>query len=209
MRRDLVGREHRGDEGVVLGLSHRAVDVIVAAAAPSRRPEGNFHVDRLGGHDGRDRVVEIEMPRADETIQIGFQRRAGERAAGEDGHSAGNRGDFFTHDLDHRMGGERVGQRAREFVAVHRERRAGRNASAIGGGDDQRAEPAHLFLEHADRGVHRIAAQRVRAHQFAEERGLMRLGHARRAHLEQPHAHAASRELPRRLAAREAQRRLR
>ena len=35
--------------------------------------------------------------------------------------------------------------------------------------DDERAEPAHLFFENANRGFDRRIAQRIRTHQFGEQ----------------------------------------
>ena len=59
MQLDFFSRHNRRDEGVVLNIGHRAIDVIIAALAVARGLERHRHVDRIGGDDWRDRVVEI------------------------------------------------------------------------------------------------------------------------------------------------------
>jgi hypothetical protein len=56
----------------------------------------------------------------------------------------------------------------REQLAVDREGRAGRHARVIRGPHDQRAQPAHFFLEQADGVIELVAAKRVAADQFRE-----------------------------------------
>src|SRR5262249_2454754 len=58
--RDLLRRGDGRDEGVVLVAPERTVDVVVAALVVARRLPRHLHVDRLGGHRGGDRVVEVQ-----------------------------------------------------------------------------------------------------------------------------------------------------
>ena len=85
---------------------------------------------------------------------------------------------------------------AGEIIAIDSEGGAGGDARAIGGRDDERVEPAHFLFEDADRGVHRIVAQRIGADEFREVRSAMSFGHFDRAHLDEAHADASARELP-------------
>ena len=86
--------------------------------------------------------------------------------------------------------------RSREAVAINGEGRTGGDAGLIGGGNHERAEPAHLFLEDADGSFERIVAQRVGAYQFGETAGLMGLRHADRAHFVKADGDAPAGELP-------------
>ena len=104
-----------------------------------------------------------------------------------------------------RMGEQRLLHGGREAVPVDGERAAGRQLVRVGRAHDQRAGAAHLLVQQADGVVLRIVgAEGVGADQLGEVLGEMRFGAARRPHLVQHHGHARLRELPRRLAAREA-----
>ena len=203
MQFDFFRLHDRVDERTVLNLGHRAVDVIVAALAVARGHERDAHIDRIGGNDRRDRVVEIQVARTDQFIQRFAERRTGQRTGGENCETRGYRAGLGARDLNHRIVLERRGDCAREIIAIDRERGARRHACAIGRGDHERAEPAHLFFQDADRGIHRIVAQRIGAHELRKVRCLMSFGHLDRAHLDQPHGDTPARELPRSLAARE------
>src|SRR5208282_3981521 len=95
------------------------------------------------------------------------------------------------------------GDGAREVIAIYRERGTGRHPRAIGSGNHERAKPAHLLFQHADRRLHRIAAKRIRAHKLRKIRGPMSFGHFDRPHLDEPHRDTPARELVGSLAARE------
>ena len=197
-------RYNGGDERFVLNFGHRAVDVIVAALAVARGHECDAHIDRIGGDDRRDRVVEIQVARADQIVQRFAERGTGQRTGGENCQAVGYLACFGARNLDHRMIFERRSDSAREIIAIDSEGGARRHACAIGGRDHERAEPAHLFFKDANRGIHRIVAQRIRADEFREVRSAMSFGHFDRAHLDQPHADTPARELVCSLAAREA-----
>ena len=55
------GGDQRVDETIVLFSRQRQIEIVVAALAVTRGPIGDVHIDRLGGDDGRDRVVKIQM----------------------------------------------------------------------------------------------------------------------------------------------------
>jgi len=71
----------------------------------------------------------------------------------------------------------------------------------IGSFDHQRAEPPHFFFQHADRRIHRVVAQGIRADQLGEVGSLVGFGHLDRAHLDEAHRDAAPRDLVGSLAA--------
>ncbi len=196
MGRDFVRGQQRADESLVFALAQGTIDIVVAATTPARGAKGDRHVNRVGGHHRRDRVVKIQMARADQLIKRALQRRAGQRTRGQHGYPGRDRGRLRAHHLDQRMRRQSAGERGCKLVAIHGERRARGHARPIRRFDRKRTEPAHLLFEHTDRRIERIAAQRIRADQLAKERGPMRLGHAHRPHLDQAHAHAAARELP-------------
>ena len=79
--------------------------------------------------------------------------------------------DPLADDLDIGMGGEPLGHRRREAVAVDRQRRAGRHLVRVGRRHDQRAQRAHLGVEQPDRIVLGIVgAEAVRADQLGQRR---------------------------------------
>ncbi len=112
-------------------------------------------------------------------------------------------GDLAAGDLDQRGGLNRGGDGLREAVAIHRQRAAGGQLVAIGAAHDQRAEPAHLGVQHADcvRGLV-IRAEGIGADQLGKPVGLVGIGAAFGPHLVQHHGHAAPGELPGRFRAR-------
>src|SRR5947209_5765293 len=91
---------------------------------------------------------------------------------------------------------ERVCYAAGEIVAIYCEGGTGRDLRLVGCPQYDRIEPAHLFLEHPDRGLHRSVAQRVGTHKFREPAGSMGFGHPHRTHFIQSDWHAAPSELP-------------
>jgi hypothetical protein len=63
VRCHLLSLEERPDERAVLRLVEREVQVVVAVPLPvARAGVGDRPVDRLGGDDGREGVVEVEPP---------------------------------------------------------------------------------------------------------------------------------------------------
>ena len=96
-------------------------------------------------------------------------------------------------------------ERAFSQWRMQRERAARRQLVRVGRTHDQRAGAAHLLVDHADRVVGGIVgAEGIGADQFGQRLGEVGLGAAHRPHLVQYDRHARLRELPGRLAAREA-----
>lgn len=85
-----------------------------------------------------------------------------------------------------------------ERVPVDRERAAGRYFVRIAAGKDERAAAPHFFMQQTDRVVFGIVgAKRVRAHQFREAVGQVRVGLPHRAHFVQDDGNIHARKLPR------------
>ena len=76
---------------------------------------------------------------------------------------------------------------------------ARRDGGPVGAGDDQRAEPAQLVLQQAQRPVGQVRSQAVGADQLGHPVGFVRGGHAARAHLVERDMRAVPRRLPGRL----------
>ena len=95
------------------------------------------------------------------------------------------------------MGLESRGHSLGKPVAIHRERAARGHLVGVSRAHHQRAEPAHLLVEEADRIVVAVVgAERVRAHELGEAAGLVDRGGAQRAHLVQHHGNAPGGDLP-------------
>ena len=85
-------------------------------------------------------------------------------------------------------------------VAIDREGAAGGYLIVVRRSHDQRAEPAHLFMQKTDRVVLAIVgAERIGADQLGLAIGLVRRRCPARPHFMQHHRHAGLRELPGRL----------
>ena len=93
-------------------------------------------------------------------------------------HSAGGSPATSSRTMRHqRLRRQRLGDRGREAVPVDRQRPARRQLVAVAHRHDQRAQPAHLLVQQADRVAHRVVgAERVRADQLGQPVGLVRLG---------------------------------
>jgi len=104
-------------------------------------------------------------------------------------------------DPDPRVQRQPLGDRPREAEALHRERLPRRHAMLIRARDHHRATLPQLVLEQPRRGDPIVAAQRVAAHQLAEQRRLMRGRHRARLHLDERDVEACLGELPGSLAA--------
>ncbi len=209
LERRLLGGEERVDEGLVLSLVERTVDVVGAAAAGpgfvvARLAPAHVHVDRLEMNDRRDRIEEGELRLAGERLDRACQRGRGEGAGRhDDAVPVGRRqaGDLTAVDLDQGMRGERRRHGAGEAFTVDRKRAARRELVAVGRSHDQRAGAAHLLMQQADGvGLPLVGAERVGADELCERVGLMRLGLLDRAHLVERDRHALLHELPSRLA---------
>ena len=103
----------------------------------------------------------------------------------------GDRRDFLANDLDQRVRADGGGDGIGEAPAIDGQRRAGGHARRVGTPHDDRPEPAHLFLEHADGVVEFVAAEAVAADEFGEAIALMDQGRAHGTHLVQAHPHAS------------------
>ena len=191
-----LGRGQRVPERVVLLLRKRAVDVVRRAFAVARGDIGGTHVNALRGHDGRGRVKKVQELPAHLAVDRVEQRVRGQRA-GRD-HNAPRRdfGHLAVNHLDFRVGFDFFGYRARERLAVDRERAARLDAVFVRTGEDQAVQPPQFLFEQA-RGVGQLVrAQRVRAHQLGKVVRMVRRAVLRGFHLVQAHRDAALRELP-------------
>ena len=120
-------------------------------------------------------------------MEFGGEGRAGERAAGEDGDGVGivlvERCDFFAADFDVGLGGDEVGDAAREFDAVDGEGVAGGNGAGVGGLEEEGVGAAHLLFEQPGRGVFAFTLEGVGADELGEVGGLVGFGGAEGTHL--------------------------
>ena len=200
---DPVGFKQRLDKRGVAGLVERAVDVVGAAAGRSRLvvaglEPGDVEVDGIGIDDGRNGVEEGERLAPGERLYGVRKRAVGQRTRGDDDRAPVRQPvDPPALYLDERLGLQRGGDGIGEVLPVHGERAAGGQARAVGAGHDERARPAHLFVQQADGVVLGIVGtEGVGADELRE---LPRLVGGRRrfgAHLEEHRAHTAPRELP-------------
>jgi hypothetical protein len=158
-------------------------------------------VDRLGGHDRRDRVVEVHPVAAELAPDHLAERAFGQRAGRDDDVAARQVVESPPLEADPRMERESPRDRACEPEALDRERLPRRHAMRVRGRDDERAAAPELVLEQARRRDGIVAAKRVRAHELAQERRLMRRRHRAGLHLHQRDVDPRLGELPGCLAA--------
>ena len=201
----LLAVEQRLDEGLILGLVHRAVDVVLAGAARpdlvvARLEPADIHVDRIEMDDRRDGVEEGERVGAGFLCDCVSQRRRRQRAGGDDRlvpicrRQARN---FLARDRDQGMRFEPCGDGGRKAVAVDGQRAAGRHLVGVAGRHDQRAGQPHLGMQQPDGvvlGV--VGAERVGTDEFGKAVGLVRVGAAHRAHFVQDNRNAGLGRLP-------------
>ena len=194
------------DEGLVLRLVHRAVDVVLAGAAGAdlvvaRLEPADIHVDRVEMDDRRDGVEEGQR------IGAGFRLRSHSASDGAVSgpvamiawsQSAGGRP--VTSSRAMVISGcafEPCRHRVGKAVAVDGQRAAGRHLVGVAGGHDQRAGQPHFGMQQADRvGLGIVGAEGVGADEFGQAVGLVRVGAAHRAHFMQDDRHAGLRRLP-------------
>ena len=74
---------------------------------------------------------------------------------------------------DERVRRHRLGDHRRETDTIDRKGAAGGHARGVGAAHDDRAEPAHFFLEQPDGVLERVAAERVAADELGEMVGLV------------------------------------
>ena len=187
VERGLVAGDQRVDEALILLARHRAIDVVGARAAGAglvvaRLEPGDRHVDGVAMHDRRDRVEEGERVFAGERAHEIGERRRGE-GAGRDDHAVPVRGrvaDFLAADRDQRVRLDRRRHGGGKALAVDRERAAGRHLVGVAAAHDQRAEPAHLLVQQADRvGLAVVGAERIGADELGQRLRLVRGGRSR------------------------------
>ena len=148
------------------------------------------------------------MVRSGQALQLGGERRAGERAAGEDGEGVGvglvELGDLFAVDGDAGFGGDAGRDALRELDAIDGEGVAGGDGGGVGVGEQEASGAAHLLLEQPGGGVFTLGLEGVGADELGEVGGLVGLSGAVRAHLVEVYGAASGGGLERGLGAGEA-----
>jgi hypothetical protein len=179
------------DEGVVLILVHRTVQVIGAIAGWSDlviarlRPD-DIHVDAVFVHDGGNRIEEGQCILAGKRLDAGCQSRGGQGTCGDDDIvPLGRRQalDFGPIGGDIGVTFDGGGDRCREAVAIDRERSAGGQGIGVGHLHDQRAAAPHFLMQQPDGVlVFVVGAETIGAHQLRQTVGLVRIGATNGAH---------------------------
>ena len=175
------------EEGVVLVLGEGAVDVVGGAFVPAGGEVNLVHVDGGGVDDGGDGVVEGEVVGTGDVLEGVGEGLRGERAGGEDGQVgvAVEGEDFFAVDGDVGVTLEALFDAGGEGNAVDCEGVSGGDGAGIGLGEQEAAGGAHLLLEQPGGGVFGLGFKGVGGDEFGEVAGLVGLGGAVRAHLEE------------------------
>ena len=140
VQRDTLRRHQRFHETVVLLLRQRAVDVVGITPPITGSPKRDGHINRIGGHDGSQRVVEVQVLLARQRGDTLRQRVGGEGAGGDDGRAIGDRRHLLPHHADVRVGLDAASDLGGEQFPVHRQRTAGWHARTIGAGQHQRVQ---------------------------------------------------------------------
>src|SRR5262245_167185 len=204
------GGEERGDEGVVLALSHGAINVIGARTAGAglviaRLTPGDLGIDAIEMHDRRNGIEKSQFALTGELLDGGRQGRRRERTGGDDDavplgrRQAGNLGPF---DRNQGMAVERLRHRPSEVVAIDGERPARGQLVGVAGGHDQGTRAPHLLVQQSDRiRASIVGAEGIGADELGQGVGLVGLGHPGRAHFVEDDAHPGAGNLPGSLAA--------
>ena len=205
----LLARDQPGMEGGILFAIHRAIDVVFGVcpefirSVPSRGHPADIHVDGIAIDDGGDGVEESQAVCASRRADAVGKRGSSQRPGGDDGQACiREHVDTFADNFKVRERGEGNFHLGGKNIPVHRQRRSRRHRGLGRRCHGQRAKRPHLVVEQAD-GIADIVvrAERVRADQFGESIGLVRLGaFSASAHLGQPHLEAAPGKLPGRFA---------
>ena len=128
-------------------------------------------------HDRRDGVEKGERVFAGQRADAGREIGRGKRAGGDD-HAVpfgGRQRHFAAFERNERLRRERRRDGCGKSVAVDGERAAGRHLMGVRRAHDERAEPAHLGVQQADRVVILVVgAERIGADQFGIAIGLVR-----------------------------------
>ncbi|MNX74228.1 hypothetical protein D3C86_1056610 [compost metagenome] len=195
------------DEGLVLGLVHRAIDVGGGVAAGAflviaRLTPGDVEVDAVGVDDGGDGVEEAEALLAGHLQDGVGQGGRGQRAGGDDDIVPLFRrqaGDFLAHDGDEGVGFQFGCHGLGEAVAVDGQGAARRDLMGVAAFHDDGAQRPHLGVQQADGVVFPVVrTEGVGADQLGQAIRLVRVGldarHA--AHFMQDDGHAGLGDLP-------------
>ena len=177
------GGKDRIDEGVVLRLVHRAVDVVGAISTWTHlvvaglKP-GGLHVDAVAVDDWRDRVEEGEAVFAGMRQDVPSQGFRSQRPCRDDavapvfGRKAS---DLLVTNFDQRMRLEGSGDSLRKSFAIDRKCRACRYLMSVCHAHDERIHSAHLSMKQPDGVCLRIiGSERVGADEFGEVSSLVR-----------------------------------
>ena len=193
----------------VFFLVERAVDIVALVAAQfalavvAALAEGHRHVDGVRHHDGRHRVVEIEMLLAGKRLDLGGQRSARQRPRGDDHRPGRDFRHFLAVHRDVGMAADQPRDLLGKVLAGDSQRRAGGQRVLEGGADHQAAHAQQFVLEDAQRAVGQRRAHGIAAHQLGQPVGDVRLRAAHGPHLVEIDAPAALGNLPGRLAPRQ------
>ena len=206
LHRHRLGGEQRHDERLVLRAIERRIPVILAASlAVAREGVHLREVERGRGYDRRDRIVEVQVTGPEQLSDRRVERRRRQRSRGEDDVAVGrNCARLLADELDLGPRRQRLGDESGEDVAVHREGVARRHGRPPGAPDHERVERLHLPLQEPDRVGGIVGAEGIRADELGASVRPVRDGRDARAHLDQPDAVPAPRELPGALRAGEA-----
>ena len=185
----LIGFGERVDERFVLVAGERGVEVVIAVAlAIARERVKRAVVERVGGDDRGDRVVERQRV-GPEPGGDGLRERVAGKGTGR--HDAGRWEfeRFAALDVNAGMRLKFFADQLREELAVHGQRGAARHPGCIGARQEDAPEPAKLGLEQAVSvgGVDRFEG--VAADQLADPVGAMRRSPHDRTHLDQRNLH--------------------
>ena len=205
VERRTLGGDERRVEVLILLLIKGAVEVVGLAAAIAGCSKDLVIVQALGGHNGRNGVVETQPMVAGQRRHGLGQRPLGQRAAGDEHRSALVQSrDFLAMDRDVRVLFHHFRHGGGKHIAVDGQRTACRHAGGLGGVQQVAAHHLHLDFEQAGCGIRALGFQGVRADEFRKPLAFMRGGKFCGFLLVQVNLHAAVRQPQRRLAPRQA-----
>ena len=178
MKRNRLGGQKRGHEPLVAFSIQRDVEVVALTLGVVLVARGAKHdavIDRVRIECGRDRIVEVEVLLTQQVLQIPRHLGRGQGASRkDDDRIRRQRGYQLAHELDARVGLDRLGDVLGELHAVDRQRAASRDCRRIGGRENQRVEPPHLLLEESNRVAEARAAQRIATDELRQVVGAVR-----------------------------------
>ena len=119
-----------------------------------------------------------------------------ERASGDNGDAVRKHSKFFTAQFDERLALDCFGDAFGKNLAIHGERMAAGDASALRQAQQERIETAQFFLQQPRCGVRLFRLERVAANQFAQPVCTVSRRRLARTHLPKHHPQATARDLP-------------